>query len=552
LAETAAALPVMGSERRARVAALATYWPLGLIVVVGAFLRWFSAGRIALWRDEAQYVAIARLPDFGAITRFLYENESHPPLFYYLGRAAQALFGEVEAPMSAFSLACSIAAIFLVHHIASAAFSRGAGILAAAGTALSIPLTVYSVQLRPYAFLSVLFLISHAALWRYWTGRSRGALLTWAGAGVLAIYTHYVTVLVLAGQALVIGWLLWRSPLGRRDARALILAAAGAFVLSLPAVWLLAHQAQTTSYPGLRPLQLLGPPRILLGMALNFPFEVGLPLILGAALLIGFRRGPSAGDSLLTNAKLILLAPVPLFLLFATIATYRSQFLTPHVVLSIVPLGCILFGGYVAQRHAEGSRWGAAAWFEGGLVLATLTAMGGFGYSKTTIDLVAKAVAAEAEPSDLLFLSPGVVGASFNRYYLEPNSQVNYPYAGRLELYPFAHDFDRVASTEAFQMGLDSIHAAYRAGRRVWFIADARWLRADLPAPTVLSRDSFGGIGQADRARVNRFDRYLRWLYGRPVMQVGAKHHGSGPEAFSAWLFARADSALDPATQGIQ
>ena len=547
MAERTAALPVVGSARRARAAELAAYWPLGLILVAGGLLRWLSAGRIALWRDEAQYVAVAGLPDLGAITRFLYENESHPPFFYYLGRVAQALFGEVEAPMSAFSLACSIASIIIVYHVAGSAFSRGAGLLAAAGTGLSIPLTVYSVQLRPYAFLSVLFLISHAALWRFWTGRSRVALLTWAGSGVLALYTHYVSVLVLAGQALVIGWLLWRSPLGRQEMRALLGVVLLAVLLSLPAVWLLGHQAETTSYPGLRPLQILGPPRLLLAMSLNFPFELALPLLVAAAMLIrAFLRRSDGSTHLLDAPRAILILPMPLFLALATLATYRSQFLTPHVVLSTVPLGAVMVGWWIASLHAGGSRWGFGVWLEIMVAFCVLSGISALGYTKTTIDLVAAGVSAEAEESDLLFLSPGVVGASFNRYYNRANSQFNYPYPHRLVLYPFAHDFDRVSSPAALRVALDSIEGAYRAGRRTWLIADVRWLRADYPAPQVLSRDSFGGIGQADRARANLFDRHVRKLYGDPVLQLGATEQGSGPEAFAAWLFVRADST--PAT----
>ena len=525
-----------------RLAALTAHWPLGLVVVAGALLRWFSAGRIAVWRDEAQYLAVSRLPDFGAITSFLYQNESHPPLFYYLGHVAGRIFGSAEAPMSAFSFAASVAAIVVVYAIADAAFSRAAALIAATGTALSIPLTVYSVQLRPYALLSVLFLVSHAALWLFWSRRSRGWLGVWAAASLLALYTHYMTVLVLAGQAIIALWLLRPAPLRPGERRALFRSAAGAALLALPALWLLVHQAQTTSYPGLRPLELVGPPRLLLALALNFPFELALPLVLGLAIATGALSRASHARRLLSDPRSLLIAPVPVFLVLATLATYRSQFLTPHVVLAIVPLGALMLGCYVSFLLDSGFRLAAALWIEAGVALSALSGISSIGYSKTTIDLVAAGVAAEARTSDLLFVAPGVAGTSFNRYFEGSNSQVSYPYPGPLALYPFAHDFKRVSSNRALQMGVDSIERAYRNRRRVWFIADIRWIRPDLDAPAKLSRDSFGGIGQADRARVNRFDRHLRSLYGEPVMQLGAIYEGSGPEAFAAWLFARTDS----------
>jgi hypothetical protein len=526
---------------------LRRHWPLVPLLAAGALLRWHSAGRIALWRDEAQYVAIASLPSVEAIFSFLYRHESHPPLYYVAGHAGRALVGSVDGSMGVLSFLASSGAIVLVYAIAAAVFSRGAAVIAAAGTALSVPLLLYSVQLRPYALLSLLLLASHAALWRYWTARSSRWLAVWAVASAAALYTHYLSVLVMAGQLLVVGWLQWRGPaLDGRDLRRLAGYGLALFAACLPAFWLLAHQATETAYPALRPLRLEGPPLLLLGLSMSFPFEVFLPILIGLAVLAGLAGGRRPG--VIVDARALLAAPAPLFLLLALLATYRSQFLTPHVLLVIVPFSMLLFGGHVASQFAAGRRWRAAAWFEGGLCLALLSCFGAVGYSKTTVDLVAASVAAEARPSDLLLLAPGVVGVSFNRYFRGANSQINYPYAGRLELYPFDHDFDHVVDPTAFAGVLDSVHAAHAAGRRVWFVADGRWLRPDQPAPTTIPRDSFGGIGQADRARANRLDRYLRWMYGKPVVEFALGRGGPGPEHFAAWLFERPDSAASGTT----
>jgi 4-amino-4-deoxy-L-arabinose transferase-like glycosyltransferase len=529
---------------------LARHWPLVPILAAGAALRWWSPGRIALWRDEAQYVAVASLPDPSAIVSFLYRHESHPPLYYLVGHAGRALSGTVEAPMGILSLAASLGAIVLVYLIAGAAFSRTAAAIAAAGTALSIPLALYSVQLRPYALLSVLLLLSHAGLWRYWTQRSPGWLLVWAVASVAALYTHYLSLLVLAAQLLVACWLQWRGPaLPRPDRLRLGLHVVAVAVACVPALWLLSHQATATAYPALRPLRIEGPPLLLAGLSMSFPFEIFLPVLLGLAALVGLLRGRR--PMVLDGARALLVAPAPIFLFLALVATYRSQFLTPHVLLVIVPFSMLLFGGYVTSLFAVGRRWPAALCFEAGLCLAVLSAFGAVGYTKTTVDLVARCVAAEAHATDLLLLAPGVIGVSFNRYFDKANSQINYPYPGKIAIYPFDRDFDQVAAPAALQMALDSVHAAYSAGRRVWFIADGRWLRPDQMAPTIVSRDSFGGIGQADRARVNRLDRYLRWLYGKPVREVAVGRGGPGPEHFAAWLFERLDSTATETAAGM-
>jgi hypothetical protein len=530
---------------------LLRHWPLVPIVVAGALLRFWSPGRIAIWRDEAQYVAVASLPGYRAITSFLYDNESHPPLYYLIGHALKRVLGDVDLAMSLFALGASIGAIVVVYVIAVAAYSRLAGIIAALGLALSVPIALYSVQLRPYAFVALLFLVSHAALWRYWVRGNPAVLAVWVITTAATLHTHYMSVLMVMAEVSIVFWLLLHRVRPVRGLRPLVVAGALAGLLALPLLTLLPHQAATTSYPALRPLEVDGPPRLFLAIGLGFPFELVLPLLLATAIVIAALLRRRWASQLVLDSRLLLIAPLPIFLLLATAATYRSQFLTPHVLMGAAPLGPLLFAGVIVTMHRASSRWGTAIWFEGGVLLLALSALLAEGYSKTTIDLVAAGIAAESDPSDLIFVSPGVAGTSFNRYFHLPNSQVNYPHAGRLVIYPFGRDVERVSSEASLRMGLDSIHAAWAAGRRVWLVGDIRWVRSDQPAPDDLPSDRFGGIGQADRARVNRFDRYLRWLYGPPLRQVGAVHFGSGPEAFAGWLFGGRPT-LDTAMAGVR
>jgi hypothetical protein len=515
-----------------------TLWALAAIILVGTALRWTSAGRIAVWRDEAQFVAIASLPDPSAVIAFLYQHESHPPLYYLMGLSAREIFHTIEATMGVVSLAASVAAIALVYWLAAVSMSRLAALIAAAGTAFSIPLVLFSVQLRPYGLLSVVLLISHGSLWLFWIRRSRAWLVVWAIATIVLIYLHYLSILILAGQALIAVWLQWRGPtLPRPEFRQLTAYTAAVMAVCAPAFWMLAHQAVATAYPAVRPLRLLGPPSLLGRLAISYPFEILLPVLLGLAAVLALVR---KRDVRLDDARALLLMPAPIFILFALLATYRSQFLTPHIVLTVAPVGMLLFGATVDAEFAAGRRLWAAFWLELGIGLAALSGLSVMGYTKTTIDLVAGTVAADAKPSDLIVLSPGAVGVSFNRYFGKPNSQVNYPYPGRIQVYPFNADFERVADPLAYQGAIDSINAAHATGRRVWFVADRRWLSDDFTAPRVLSRETFGGLGQADRARANQFYRHLRGRYGNPVLSAQENQEGPGMELLSVWLFAPA------------
>jgi hypothetical protein len=526
---------------------------LAIIVVAGGALRLLSPTRLSLWRDEAQYVAVASLPDPGAILSFLYHHESHPPLFYLLGYAGGKLSGSVEASVGALVLVASVLTIVAVYWLTASAFSRLGGLIASAGTAFSVPLVLHSVQARPYALLALLFVASTAGLWLFWSRRSRRGLIGWVLASLAALYTHHVAVLLMAGQVLIVAWMLVRRSFPEGGQRRDLVRASSVVALGwLPGAWLLVHQMATSGYPAQRPIEFDGPPRMFLHVAMGYPFELLLPMIVAAALcVVRFHRArlprPSSARVVQPDARVLLLGAAPCFLLLTVIGTYRSQLLTPHVMLASVPLGMVLFGGHVASLVEHGHRWRAAIWLEVGVVLATLSLLFQIGYAESSVQPVAEGISAEAGSSDLLLLSPGVFGASFNRYFAGSNSQINFPYEGKVMMYPFDGDFDKLADPVRFRRALDSLYLARQSGRRVWLISDARWIRPYVSAPDELSRDSLGGLGQADRARANRFYRYLRWLYGPPVLTYATTTTGPGPEHAAAWLFAHPETGSDPA-----
>jgi hypothetical protein len=441
--------------------------------------------------------------------------------------------------MAALSLIASIAVVIIVYRIGVAAFSAVAGLIAAAATALSMPLVILTVQLRPYGLLSLLILISHGALWAWWTGRGDRWLRVWLAATVLLPYLHHVSVLLLAGQALVVLWLQWRaSPLDRGRWRLLLGHAVLLGILALPAAYLLVSQSATAAYPSPKPFMLVRPFVALGVLALTLPLEVLLPLIVAAAALFGLRsRSPSL--HVFAGPRVLLTLAAPMFFVLATLATYRSLFLVPHLLLSVAPLGMLLAGAYVAGVAEAGHRWRAMVWAEILVVMVGIGLVFSTGFAKTNTDLVARSVAAASQPGDLVLLVPGAAGASFNRYFRRAASRIDFPYPGRLGVYRFDGDFARIADPAALQMARDSVHAAFESGRRVWLVTFHRWLNSRVPTPEVLVRDSFGGIGQADRSRANRLDRYLRWLYGPPESTMTTDSTLPGYEQLIARLYAR-------------
>ena len=129
---------------------------VGGAVVVGTVLRLITPGAGPLWRDEALFLFIVQLPSVSDLLSFLYQHESHPPLFYLIMRAWGSIAGTSEAALNVMPIVFSIALIPSMFWIGSRAFGRATGLLACWIVALHPGLIFHSVQIRPYALLTLL------------------------------------------------------------------------------------------------------------------------------------------------------------------------------------------------------------------------------------------------------------------------------------------------------------------------------------------------------------------------------------------------------------
>ena len=515
---------------------------LSVVIAVGAVLRWLSPGRIALWRDEVQFIRIAGLPDTQSVLTYLYNHESHPPLFYLLGALGKAAFGSVEAPMGVVALLASIISIYLVYLLGCRTVGPTAAVAAAAATALSMSVVIPSIQLRPYGLISALMLSSQLGLIAYWTDRRRSWIVLWGVSLVSIAYLHHLAVLFISAQAVLIVWVQSGDrSLGKSDLKVFFAHAGIAGTLMVPAFWWLVVQSARAGYPSLKPFSLYRPFGQLASLGLSLPFQVLLPLLVTVAVLITVRRR-SGRSVVFDGIRPLITGVAPVFLALLTIASYKSQFLLSYIAVCVAPFAALLIAGHVTSLISSGFRWRALIWGEFALALFVIELLLQHGFMKTNTDLVARSITDRALPADLIILMPGAAGASFNRYYRAENTQINYPYRHRMPYYPFDGDFSRVADPDALGAVLDSVSSAFDGNRRVWLVTLARWLDPSVPAPLQLSRDSFGGIGQADRSRANHVDRYLRGRYGPPRIELGADDSTRGQELLIALLFTR-DSA---------
>lgn len=494
---------------------------LGGITLVGGLLRTWSPGRIALWGDEVQLLNIAALPSQREIVHFLLRHESHPPLLYSLVHLIGGSREHAAAVASFAILLVSIMAIPAAAWLAGMSHVRGGGSGAGLLVAMSLPLTFLSVQIRPYALLSLLLLLSVGALIRAATQARFAWKLAWAVTALVMLYLHHLAVLVLVMEV-ALGLALNAKRSGARTAIAqwapwIALVA----LLALPDLALLFYQEAHTGYlPSVHQSGFL-PARQLLRLMVSFPGELLLPGIVVAWLTPWSIRWWRSGRLEDTGACVLagLHAAVLLLGLLLIAAAYRQNILVDHVVLALAPLGLALVGVSLAWLLHRTRRVAGVVIVEAAVVCVTLSALATVGAVKTNIDLVARTIAAEARADDLVLLAAGAPGASLNWYLDRRLSQIDYPIMGAVEMYPFDSGFARLADTVPVRQTAESLSAAASESRRVWFIYPSGWDVAS-QAPLVLA-DTLRGFA-AVRARAALLHGLLTARFGEPSVSYPA------------------------------
>ncbi len=457
---------------------------LAAITIVGGLLRLWSPGRIGLWSDEVQFLNLSALPGYHAIVSFLVAHESHPPLLYFVAHALGSFTGNATASMGALSLAASIGLIPAVWWLGTLAGRPATGALSAALVALSVPLSFLGVQLRPYALFSLLLVVSAAAMLRAIGSRRTGWRALWIALLLLLLYLHHLAIFVVAAQVIIVvvvrqgdetfvahagRWTPWLVGLG---------------LAALPDLILLWHQSHVTGYLPAHPSGPLAPLGQFGRLGLTAPGELLLGLVASIAVLVrggGVRRRQLA-DAMPEPVRIIA-AMFLAFCLCLIIMGYRASVLVEHLVLPFAPLGLVAAGALIVGSVTAGRRLAVMIWIQGSVVCVALSAIFSVGLVKTNMDLVARYIAAEATPSDLVLVIPGSFGPGLNQVEGIRASQIDYPFMGPVQLFPFDHFMERITDGAALAAALDTLRAARLAGRTVWLVQPASWMLEETMEP---------------------------------------------------------------------
>jgi hypothetical protein len=489
---------------------------------------------LGLGQNEAQFVNVSALPDPSAVIAYLYAHESHPPFFYLIGHLFASLGAPVVAAMSLLVLVTSVGVIAATWWLGSLSGRRWPATIAALLVGWSVPQIIYSVQLRPYALVSLLLLLSTGALVQ---GLQSGRWIwkaAWAAELSVLLYLHHLGMLVAGAEVAALGLISMRRHMPPRELRRWALWCGIVAALALPDLVMLAHQAKVAGYPVPITSGAFRPFEIVVRLCRMFPAE--LLLAVCASFALAWRWAIPTYDTAPDQLRGVVSLTFTFLLLLLIGATYRSTFLTADVALAISPLGAVSVGLVVTDLLVRGRRVMAACWLEAIVLFSAVSIVLHAGFAKTNIDLMASYINAEARADDAVLVVPGGIAASFNRFLDRPLSQIDYPFMGRLKVYPYDHEFERMAALQPLHAVLDTLAGACEQGRRVWFVFPAPW-RLSNTAPAQLSRAEFGGSIQSSWARASYLHDAVMAQFGAPVRMADSSTTSHGMEMAHWELF---------------
>jgi mannosyltransferase len=175
---------------------------LAAILLLALVLRLINLGSRNLWYDEAFAVLYAEKSFsailYGTITQVEgAAADVHPLLYYFFLHFWMGLFGQSPFIVRLPSVIFGLASIVLAFSIGRRLFDPGAGLLAAAITAIAPFHINYSQENRMYSLLCFLSLLTVYFLVRCWKGNGYGNWLGFILAATLSLYTHNLAFLVI-------------------------------------------------------------------------------------------------------------------------------------------------------------------------------------------------------------------------------------------------------------------------------------------------------------------------------------------------------------------
>lgn len=218
-------------------------WLLFFLILIAFGRGIFDLGQKSLWWDESLSLHRARGSLSSVFTNKIYLTDTfdtvetidnHPPLYFAMLWVAVRLWGESEFALRFLSLIGAVLTVPLLYVTGRRLVDERAGLAAAALGALSPMYLWYGQEARMYALLPFFGLLSFYSFVRaflqpsHYARSRRTWLATFVAANLALVLTHYLGVLLILFELIVLGGMVIRLAQNRRGVLAIT-----AIILSL-------------------------------------------------------------------------------------------------------------------------------------------------------------------------------------------------------------------------------------------------------------------------------------------------------------------------------
>lgn len=499
-----------------------------LAIVYLHYVTAVSAG--ALWRDEANTIALASMPSLSDVWKNL-QFESFPLLWLLIVRACAGLAGPMNDAafrVLGFCVGVGLAGALWFN---ARSFNKRPPLLSLSLLALSPAVIRYGDSMRAYGFGMLLSVLACALLWRFVESPAPLRFAAAAAAAVCSVQTlFYNAVLLLAfccgGAAVMIRGRRWR------DAALVLLIGLFAAISLLPylvtikqaGAWSIIVRSDNYSFRWF--CTKLNESIISAGVFLPPLWGILFVTAVVACLAAQLRRthayiSPRQRDAALF-ALVTLIVGSLVYYVFLRSLSYPTQAWYYLSLLALIATSFDLAASvWTGQRKAFRAALAASV-----IVLAAAVFVPNLKAARlrmTNIDIVAGTLASIARPGDFVLVNPWYYGVSFRRYYIGPAQWTTIPPISPLLL----HRYDLIKEkmmmpdqAEPITPLLTRLGEVLRSGNRVYVVGSLPFLQPG-EQPLVLPPAPQSGSGWAEGPYISQWAQFTAFFVQHHASNVG-------------------------------
>jgi len=412
---------------------------LPVVLLVAFALRLYRIGDANLWWDEALAVWAIRKGLLGAT--LWTASDVHPPLYFWSLWGWVQLVGESEFAMRILSLSFGLLTVAVAYPLGRKVGGELVGILASLFTGVARFHVWWSQEMRMYVLAGLFLTLSLYGFIRWLESalqkdeqdrqlntRAARWLAICALANVAALYTLYLSAVILVVESLVLALAWWQYRSRRRFLVRQWLVSQGAVVIVVAAwLWFSTNRMRTWSVA--EPVSLSFVIKLyLVLLATGVSVEVERALwaivpsivVIAMGLVLWLRQRKRLEESL--NVLMLVLGwTMPLFVVYwATLP--RSLFYTPHIEARYFLPFAPVFWLFLAWATAQLYHWRREVGCVAGILLVGCMVSFLPGYYRgrclrDELQTMVRAIASQAEPGDAVVLDSGGRYPLFLYYY---------------------------------------------------------------------------------------------------------------------------------------